>query len=202
MPLSTPVVTRERLHRRAITYDGFRRADGLFDIEAHIVDAKDHDFELLPGVRPAREAVHDMWVRVTIDRKFIIRAIEAVTDGMPYPGACNRITPSYGKLVGASLVNGFRKTLHDTVGHTLGCTHITELLSYLPTAAVQTFAGLNREDFGEGKPFQLDRCHALETTTETVREYYPRWYRGTPPDPAAVPPNATEQSASTPMEPM
>ncbi|HEY5307719.1 MAG TPA: DUF2889 domain-containing protein, partial [Casimicrobiaceae bacterium] len=46
MPLSTPVVTRERLHRRAITYDGFRRADGLFDIEAHIVDAKDHDFEL------------------------------------------------------------------------------------------------------------------------------------------------------------
>ena len=153
-------------------------------------------------MRPAREAVHDMWVRVTIDRKFIIRAIEAVTDGMPYPGACNRITPSYGKLVGASLVNGFRKTLHDTVGHTLGCTHITELLSYLPTAAVQTFAGLNREDFGEGKPFQLDRCHALETTTETVREYYPRWYRGTPPDPAALPPNATEQSASTPMEPM
>jgi hypothetical protein len=27
-------------------------------------------------------------------------------------------------------------------------------------------------------PFQLDRCHALETTSETVRRYYPRWYRG------------------------
>ena len=28
------------------------------------------------------------------------------------------------------------------------------------------------------KPFQLDRCHALEHTTETVRRYYPKWYRG------------------------
>ena len=55
---------------------------------------------------------------------------------------------------------------------------MTELLGYLPTAAVQTFAGLRREDEGDGKPFQLDRCHALETTTETVRRYYPKWYRG------------------------
>jgi hypothetical protein len=202
MPLSTPALTRERLHRRAITYDGFRRADGLFDIEAHIVDAKDHDYELLTGRRPAREAVHDMWVRVTIDRTLVIRAIEAVTDGMPYPGACNRITPAYEKLVGANLVSGFRKKLHDTVGHVHGCTHITELLSYLPTAAVQTFAGLMREDQGEGKPFQLDRCHALETTSETVREYYPRWYRGTPPATTPDPSQAAEESASTPMEPM
>jgi hypothetical protein len=44
---------------------------------------------------------------------------------------------------------------------------------------VQTFAGLRqREDEGAGKPFQLDRCHALETSTDTVRRYYPRWYRG------------------------
>jgi hypothetical protein len=109
MPLSTPTVTRERLHRRTVTYDGFRRDDGLFDIEAHIVDAKDHDYELLTGVRPAREAIHDMWIRVTIDRRFVIHAIEAVTDGMPYPGACNRIAPAYQKLVGANLVKGFRK---------------------------------------------------------------------------------------------
>jgi hypothetical protein len=51
------------------------------------------------------------------------------------------------------------------------------MLSYLPTAAVQTFAGLVREDEGEAKPFQLDCCHALLTTTDTVREYYPKWYR-------------------------
>ena len=27
------------------------------------------------------------------------------------------------------------------------------------------------------KPFQLDQCHALETSSETVRQWYPRWYR-------------------------
>jgi hypothetical protein len=119
-----------------------------------------------------------MWVRVTIDRDFVIQTIEAVTDSMPYPGACNRIGPAYEKLVGANLVNGFRKHLHEVMGGIRGCTHITEMLSYLPTAAVQTFSGLQREDDGEEKPFQLDRCHALETTTDTVRRYYPKWYRG------------------------
>ncbi|MFO1325309.1 MAG: DUF2889 domain-containing protein [Burkholderiales bacterium] len=178
IPLSLPKVPRERLHCRAITYDGFRRDDGLFDIEAHLIDVKDHDTTLLSGVRPAGVPVHDMWVRVTIDRDFFIRGVEAFTDSMPYPGACDRITPAYGKLVGANLVSGFRKRLHDLMGGVHGCTHITELLSNLPTAAVQTFAGLQREDETEGKPFQLDRCHALETTTELVRRYYPKWYHG------------------------
>jgi hypothetical protein len=179
MPLSPPTVSRERLHLRHVTYEGFRRSDGLYDIDAHLADVKDHDFTLMTGVRAAGEPVHDMHVRVTIDRALTIHAIEARTDQMPYPGACDRIEPAYAKLVGANLVRGFRKRLHDTMGGVHGCTHLTELLGYLPTAAVQTFAGLKREDDGKGKPFQLDRCHALETTTDTVRQYYPKWYRGT-----------------------
>lgn len=181
-PLSLPTVPRERLHCRTVTFDGFKREDGLFDLEAHLADVKDHDFALLTGVRPAGIPVHDMWVRVTIDSSYTIVDVEAVTDSMPYPGVCNRITPDYRKLIGANLVNGFRKHLHDVLGGVKGCTHITEMLAYLPTAAIQTFAGLKREDEGdsrvEDKPFQLDRCHALETTTDTVRRYYPKWYRG------------------------
>ncbi len=180
MSLPSSSVQRQRLHLRSITYEGYRRDDGLFDIDAHLVDAKDHDYELVTGTRPAREAVHDMWVRVTIDRSFVIHAIEVRTVGMPYPGACDRIEPAYAKLLGANLVQGFRKRLHDDMGGTRGCTHVTELLSSLPTAAVQTLAGLRRENEGATKPFQLDRCHALETTTDTVRRYYPKWYRGSP----------------------
>ena len=180
-PMSLPPCSapRQRLHQRSISYDGFQRDDGLFDIDAHLVDAKDHDYELLTGVRPAREAVHDMWVRVTIDRNFVIHAIDVRTVAMPYPGACDRIELAYAKLVGANLVQGFRKRLHDDMGGIRGCTHVTELLGSLPTAAVQTFAGLRRGNEGEGesKPFQLDRCHALETTTDTVRQYYPRWFQ-------------------------
>jgi hypothetical protein len=179
MPLSTPALPRSRLHLRRVSYQGYRRADGLFDIEAFLTDTKDHDVTLLSGLRPAGEPVHDMQVRVTIDRDFTIHAIEAHTDRMPYPGSCDAIHPSYEKLVGANLVSGFRKRLHDELGSVRGCTHITELLGYLPTAAVQTFAGLRRrEDDGPGKPFQLDRCHALETTGDAVRRYYPKWYRG------------------------
>jgi hypothetical protein len=178
MPLPPSSIPRHRLHQRSITYEGYLRDDGLFDVDAHLVDAKDHDFELFTGVRPAREAVHDMWARVTIDRAFVIRAIDVRTDAMPYPDACDRIEPVYAKLVGASLVRGFRKRLHDDMGGARGCTHVNELLGALPTAAVQTFAGLRREDEGEHQPFQLDHCHALETSTDTVRRYYPRWYRG------------------------
>jgi hypothetical protein len=119
-----------------------------------------------------------MWIRLTVGRDYLIRAIEVRTDEMPYPGACDLITPAYDKLVGASLLHGFRRTLQETMGGVQGCSHLTELLSHAPTAAIQMFAGLRREIEGDERPFQLDRCHALETTTETVRRYYPRWYRG------------------------
>jgi DUF2889 family protein len=177
MPLPT-AVSRKRLHTRRVAYEGFRRDDGLFDIEGHLTDVKDHDYALLTGVRPAGVPVHDMWARITVGTDYIIRTIEVRTDGMPYE-TCDRIEPAYGKLVGASLLHGFRKTLSETMGGVRGCSHVTELLMHAPTAAIQMFAGLRREiEPGEGKPFQLDRCHALETTTDAVRRYYPQWYRG------------------------
>jgi len=112
-PLSRPKSPRERMHTRAVTYDGYRRSDGLFDIEAHLVDTKDHDYPLLTGVRPAGTPIHEMWVRLTIDEQLTVHDIEAVTESMPYPGACNRVTPDYRRLVGANLAVGFRKRLHD-----------------------------------------------------------------------------------------
>ncbi len=179
MPLATPSIGRTRLHTRRVLYEGFRRNDGLFDLEGNLTDVKDHDYALLTGLRPAGVPVHDMWARVTVGTDYLIRALDVRIDGMPYEGACDRIEPAYAKLIGTSLLHGFRKALYDTMGGVRGCSHVTELLAHAPTAAIQMFAGLRREiEEGEGKPFQLDRCHALETTTETVRKYYPQWYRG------------------------
>ena len=179
MPLPQPSLARTRLHTRRVTYECFRREDGLFDLEGHLTDVKDHDYALLTGVRRAGDAVHDMWARVTLGPDYRIGNISVCTDAMPYMGACDCIEAAYAKLVGASVLHGFRKTLHDTMGGVQGCSHLTELLTHLPPAAIQMFAGLRREiEEGEGKPFQLDRCHALETTTDTVRQYYPQWYRG------------------------
>lgn len=177
MPL-TPPVPRERLHTRTVVGDGYQRADGLFDLEARLVDTKARPYPLMSGVREPGEPVHDMWIRVTIDREFAIRAVDASMPSIPYPGGCDGIEGAYQKLVGANLMHGFRRVVKDRLGGVHGCSHLTELVGYLPTLAVQMFAGLVREIEGAEKPFQLDRCHALETRSETVRRYYPKWYRG------------------------
>jgi hypothetical protein len=176
MPLSAPA-NRQRLHLRRVSYEGFRRDDGLFDIEARLVDTKDYDYPLSMGTRNKDLPVHQMVIRVTIDKTYQVVDIEASTDEMPYPGYCDRITPEYKQLIGANLLKGFRKTIASFLGGVKGCTHLSELLGYLPTAAVQTFAGERRETIDDGrKPFQLDSCHALATTGEAVRLYYPKWF--------------------------
>jgi hypothetical protein len=118
-----------------------------------------------------------MIVRVTIDRKFNVVGAVAVSDAVPYPGGCERAAPEYAKLVGLNLLKKFRDGLKERLGGVQGCTHITEMLAALPTAAIQTFAGEMREDRPSGrKPFQLDHCLAMDTTGETVKQWYPEWH--------------------------
>jgi hypothetical protein len=179
MPLPISEVEREHTHTRRVRFEGYKRADGLWDIEAHLSDVKNHDYQLMTGVRRAGQPIHDMWLRVTIDRGFNIVDAVAASDAVPYPGGCEAIAPAYRKLVGLNLARGFRKAARERLGGVLGCTHLTELLAGMPTAAIQTFAGEMKESRDDGtKPFQLDQCHALETTGETVRKWYPKWYRG------------------------
>jgi hypothetical protein len=178
MPLPVPEVERELTHTRRVRYEGYKRADGLWDIEAHLSDVKNHDYRLKTGVRRAGQPVHDMWLRVTIDGDMKIVAASASSDAVPYPGGCETIAPAYGTLVGLSLIKDFRNNVREAFGGVRGCTHLTEMLGGLPTAAIQTFAGeRNEEQEGGMKPFQLDQCHALESGTETVRKWYPKWYK-------------------------
>lgn len=180
MPLPQPTAARRRVHLRRIALEGWKRDKGLWDIEARLTDTKDHDYRLASGVRRKGDPVHDMWVRVTIDGEFNIVDAYACSDAVPYAGGCETIAPAYRQLVGLNLVRGFRRTVAEMFGDVRGCSHLTELLNSLPAAAIQTLASDIVDSEGcepNIKPFQLDRCHALETNTETVRRYYPRWYR-------------------------
>ena len=179
MPLSAPQPSRRRIHTREVRYEGFRRDDGAYEVDARLTDVKDADYTLITGLRRTGEPVHQLSVRIAFDRHYIITAVEASSDWVPYPGACGEIAPAYKKLIGLSLMHGFRNALRDRLGGSEGCTHITEMLGGLPTAAVQMRAGeVHEVDIGGGgKPFQLDRCHALVTTGPTVRRYYAQWYR-------------------------
>ena len=179
MPLPVTEVERELVHTRRVRYEGYKRADGLWDIEAHLTDIKNHDYQLKTGVRRAGQPVHSMWLRLTIDRRFNIVEAAASSDAVPYPGGCESIAPAYRALVGLNLVRHFRLKANELLGGVRGCTHLTEMLAGMPTAAIQSFAGEMKEERDDGtKPFQLDQCHALETSGETVRVWYPKWYRG------------------------
>jgi len=180
MPGPEPSGARELLHARTIEIRGYRRADGLYDIEGHLVDAKPYDFRLAAGVRKAGEPIHSMRLRITLDRNLTIVDAQAEMDAVPYAGDCDRIVPAYRKLVGLAIGPGYLQKLKELFGGVRGCTHVSELAAALATGAFQTMAGQRLQD-PERKPFQLDRCHALESTRPAVARYYPRWYRGTEP---------------------
>ena len=184
MPLPEPRRPREPLHRRSIEVRGYKRDDGLYDVEAHLVDTKYFDFKLAAGLRPAGEPIHEMWLRITVDRNLVIVDAAAATDAMPYVGDCDAIVPQYRKLIGLAIRPGYTQKLKELFGSVRGCTHITELAGTVATAAFQTLAGQRTQD-PERKPFQLDKCHALDSTKHAVAKYYPRWYRGTEPIEAA-----------------
>ncbi len=178
MPLPVIEVERELTHTRRVRYEGYKRADGLWDIEAHLSDVKNHDFHLRTGVRRAGTAIHEMWVRISVDHKLNIVDAAASSDAVPYPGGCETIAPAYRGLIGLNLMKDFKKRSREMLGGVKGCTHLTEMLDGLPTAAIQTFAGEVPEERDDGsRPFQLDQCHALETSSDTVKQWYPKWYR-------------------------
>lgn len=203
MPLPPPSAPRRRMHLRQVVLEGYKRDDGLWDIEARLTDTKDHDYQLSSGLRLRGEAVHDMWLRVTIDAHFTVVEVAASSDATPFMGHCDDIAPAYDALIGLNLFRGFRQAIKERLGGVLGCSHLTELALQIPTAALQTYASevTDNEDTGQ-KPYQLDRCHALETTTPVVRRYYPRWYRGGAfPEESAAGPVAAAAPSSPPVAP-
>lgn len=198
MPLPPADSKRTSKHVRAIRVEAFERDDGLWDIEARLTDTKPEPFELATGRRPAGAAVHDMWLRVTIDTSMNVVDVAAVSDTVPYPTQCDTIGPAYRALVGLNLLDGFRHGVRARLGGTAGCTHLTELTSVLPTAAVQAFAGTvyRRQTIGQTdqQPFQLNRCHALRTDGQVVQRWFPRWFNAVP---AAAPAAAGQTDAAS-----
>jgi hypothetical protein len=183
MPLSH-AAERTPLHRRSITLDGYLRADGLFDIDAQMTDVKRYDFpNRTRGVVAAGTPVHDMWMRLTIDEKMTIQAIEAVTDSAPY-SVCPDITPNFQRLVGVTIGAGWRRVIKERLGGVQGCTHLVELLAPIATVAYQTIIGHKMKQQREsnlpkpastGRPAVLNTCHAYSTQGPIVAELWPEW---------------------------
>ncbi len=192
MPLSA-AAPREHIHTRVVECRGYRRADGLWDIEGHITDVKTYAFDNhFRGEVAAGEPVHDMWLRITVDDRLTIHAAEASTEASPYD-VCPAAAANFARLAGLRIRPGFQARVRELVGGTAGCTHLVELLGPLATTAYQTVYPYReqqrrseskhaREGASETprrKPHLIDTCHAFAADGPVVKRYWPDFYTGT-----------------------
>jgi hypothetical protein len=190
MPLS-PATPREHIHTRTIDCRGYRRADGLWDIEGHLTDTKTYSFSNhFRGELPPGAPVHDMWLRLTVDDKLVIHAVEAATEASPY-AVCPAVTPNFQRLKGLRIYFGFQKQVRDLLGATEGCTHLVDMLVPVATTAYQTVFPYRMREYeralaASGKPPErptrkpklVDSCHAFASDGEVVKRYWPDFYTG------------------------
>ncbi len=177
-----PPVEREHLHTREMAFRGYRRADGLWDIDGRLTDVKTYSFpNEFRGEIAAGEPIHDMWLRVTIDEDFVVHDIEAVTDGAPFQ-VCPAITPNFKKMIGTRMGRGWRREVRERLGGIEGCTHLVEALGAFATVAYQTLYPTlvkKRKDRARiGKPPLIDSCHAFRGDGEIVQKTWPDHFTG------------------------
>ena len=184
MALSTPE-PRTKRHNRTIEMTGYQREDGLFDIEGHLRDVKGYDFDSdWRGKVAAGQSVHDMWIRLTVDKTLLIKTVEAVIDAGPHP-ICPDITPNFKVLEGVRIAPGWYINVKKLLGGVNGCVHLSEMLGPMGTVAYQTLGATRvtqAQDKAKGhkrkKPVRVDTCHVYASDGELVKERWPDFYTG------------------------
>ncbi len=198
---------KELVHTRQITCRGYRRKDGLWQIEASVADEKGQavPFSSRPAVLPG-ELIHHFSLCVLIDDDYLIRDAQARTLAAPW-AVCTDIAADYRKLIGLRIGPGFTRAVREVLGGTLGCTHLRELLQQMATTAYQTIdparAKREADAAGEidrpgsdrldtritakmgGAPAILNTCIAYRTDSPVVQRRWPQLYTGpATPEPA------------------
>lgn len=174
-------VIREELHFRRIEMRGYRRSDGLYEVEGRVVDRKPHDLQMEGHIRlvPANEPMHDMGVRLVFDEDMVVHEVHTFTDTAPYP-ACPEGGRALQSIRGLSMTKGWSREVSARLGGARSCTHLKELLIPLATAAFQSLSVLrmNRppQRDGEGRPVKIDSCYAFAADGEVVRVRWPEFF--------------------------
>lgn len=191
--LPTPT-ERTPLHTRTLTFNGYARADGLWDMEGELRDVKHYDHPHGTGTRAAGEPVHHILLRVTVDAQLRIHDIASSMHRTPF-GECGVADQHLRRMVGQTMGAGWRKAIDTAMGGLQGCTHLRELLANLATAAFQTIphhVEMQRLARGEPMhasdqpPFYMGKCMTWDYNGPVVARFAPRfvgWVKpeGTPP---------------------
>lgn len=175
---------RKRVHTRRNVCEAYRREDGLWEIEATVIDEKGEDmpFRSRPVVRPG-EILHNLTIAVLIDEDGVIHDIATRMQAAPW-GACPESQAVYRRLIGLKIGAGFMRAARERVGGVEGCTHLTDLLVHIgstynqavwPTLLARQFAAqpdprkwADRRAIGF-----VGGCRAWRHDGPTIRQEYP-----------------------------
>ena len=180
-------VTREELHFRRIDMRGWRRSDGLYEVEGRVIDRKPHVFKSPNGskVVPAGEPIHDMTVKLVFDEDMLVHAVTAFTASAPYDD-CIAAGQSLQAIKGLRIAGGWSSEVRRRLGGAQSCTHLMEILIPMGTAAFQslTMVRMARPDRlnAGGIPVKVDSCYAYAANRGVVMRKWPSFYTGPKPD--------------------
>ncbi|HEX7563350.1 MAG TPA: DUF2889 domain-containing protein [Bradyrhizobium sp.] len=179
------------MHKRSIECDGYLRNDGLWEVEARLVDTKpfaqrDH----FRGDLRAGDPVHDIAVRLVVDDAMTIREAQTTMRATPFP-TCIEVEPVLQRLVGERIGRGWRELVRRKIGRLESCTHLSELLGPAVTALFQTMSygktpegrsSLEQQRSASEPPFFIGGCHSWRTDGPVVAEMFPQFATKDSPD--------------------
>jgi hypothetical protein len=180
---------RRLMHRRSVECTGFLRDDGLWEVEARLVDTKpfaQHD--RFRGEIPPGEPVHDIRLRLAVDEQLTIREAETTMQATPFP-TCIEVEGILQRLVGEQIGKGWRELVRRKIGRLETCTHLSELLGPAVTTLFQTMSYGKSPDGGDSMdshrkpkepPFFINGCHSWRTDGPIVAEIFPQFSTRTP----------------------
>ena len=181
MPLPAPQA-RALQHTRQLTFNGYSREDGLWDIEGELRDTKTQAFHLHDkGTMQPGEPIHHMVIRLTVNTALMVMEIAVAMDSVPH-APCPQAAAPLQRLVGCTLGRGWRKAIDLHLGGVQGCAHLRELLFNMATAAMQAVTGAFAVGADDQPPPHLGKCLAWDFNGPLVERAYPVFFQWKPKD--------------------
>ena len=176
---------RRLMHTRSVECNGYIRDDGLWEVEARLVDVKPftqapdgYRDELKPG-----DPVHDIRLRLAVDDAMKVHEAKATMQATPYP-TCIEVEPVLQRLVGESIGKGWREVVRRKIGRLEGCTHLSELLGPAVTTLFQTMSygkdpegrdSMDNQRSSGERPFFIGGCYSWRTDGPIVADKFPQF---------------------------
>jgi len=175
---------RKHLHTRSIQCRGYERDDGLWDIEATLIDNKTYSIsnhergEIQPG-----NSIHNMTVCLTLDLDMVIRDVHIEMPSTPF-SLCRSTSDVMDRLVGLKIEGGWMRKARKLIARTESCTHVMELLGPVSTTAYQTMHWAieerEREQSSRDTPAIIDQCKSLARGSAIVKVMWPEFHEDNP----------------------